>query len=160
MAPVSMPPRSPLAPVQDDRPPEPNALSTEALDEAEMPLPSNPQTFFLGGLFALAALAALYVASAIILPVVLAFVLKLLLQPAVRLLERVQFPRAVGALVAILLVTGTLVGAIAALSIPAATWAERLPQGIPRLEAHLVVLRGPIQALQRGPRLRFAAILA
>ncbi|WP_173945825.1 AI-2E family transporter [Microvirga terrae] len=149
MAPVSMPPRSPLAPVQDDRPPEPNALSTEALDDAEMPLPSNPQTFFLGGLFALAALAALYVASAIILPVVLAFVLKLLLQPAVRLLERVHCPRTVGALVAILLVTGTLVGAVAALSIPAATWAERLPQGIPRLEAHLVVLRAPIQALQK-----------
>jgi predicted PurR-regulated permease PerM len=138
-----------LAPVQDDRPPKPNAVPTEAPDEAEMPLPSNPQTFFLGGLFALAALAALYVASAVILPVVLAFVLKLLLQPAVRLLERVRFPRAVGALVAILLVTGTLVGVVAALSIPAATWAERLPQGIPRLEAHLVVLRGPIQALQK-----------
>jgi predicted PurR-regulated permease PerM len=138
-----------LAPVQDDRPPEPNAVPTEAPDEAEMPLPSNPQTFFLGGLFALAVLAALYVASAIILPVVLAFVLKLLLQPAVRLLERVHFPRAVGALVAILLVTGTLVGVVAALSVPAATWAERLPQGIPRLEAHLVVLRGPIQALQK-----------
>lgn len=79
----------------------------------------------------------------------LAFVLKPLLQPAVRLLERVHFPRAVRAPVAILLVTGTLVGAVAALSIPAATWAERLPQGIPRLEAHLVVVRGRIQASQK-----------
>jgi len=69
MVPVSMPPqRSPLAPVQDDRSPELNAVSTEARDEAEMPLPSNPQTFFLAGLFALAALVTLYVASAIILP--------------------------------------------------------------------------------------------
>src|SRR5438128_1707464 len=101
MVPVSTPPqRPPLAPVQDDRLPEADAVPAEALDEAEMPLPSNPQTFFLGGLFALAALAALYVASAIILPVVLAFVLKLLLQPAMRLLERVHFPRAVGALIA------------------------------------------------------------
>jgi hypothetical protein len=58
-----------LGPVQDDRPPDPNAGPTEAPDEAEMPLPSIPQTFFLGGLFALAALAALYVASAVILPV-------------------------------------------------------------------------------------------
>ena len=108
---------------------------------------SNP--FFLGGLFALAVLAALYVASSIILPVVLAFVLKLLLQPAVRLLERVHLPRAIGALLAILLVIGALVGLVAALSVPAATWAERLPEGIPRLEAHLVVLKGPIQALQK-----------
>jgi len=38
---------------------------------------------------------------------------------------------------------------VAALSGPAATWAERLPQGIPRLEAHLVVLKGPIQAFQK-----------
>jgi predicted PurR-regulated permease PerM len=150
MGSVSIPPeRPPLPPVQDACPPEPDAVPTEAADEAEMPLPANPQTFFLGGLFALAVLAALYAASAIILPVVLAFVLKLLLQPAVRLLERAHLPRAVGALVAILLVIGALVGLVAALSVPAATWAARLPEGIPRLEAHLVVLKGPIEALQK-----------
>jgi hypothetical protein len=55
-----------------------------------MPLSSDPQTFVLGGLFALSGLAALYVASSIILPVVLAFVFDLLLQPAVRLLERLR----------------------------------------------------------------------
>jgi hypothetical protein len=41
-----------LTPVRDDRPPDPLAVVTEA--EAEMPLPSNPQTFFLGGIFAVA----------------------------------------------------------------------------------------------------------
>jgi predicted PurR-regulated permease PerM len=97
----------------------------------------------------LGVLAAIYVASSIILPVVLAFVLKLLLQPAVRLLERVHLHRAVGALLVILLVMGTLAGLVAALSGPAATWAQRLPEGIPRLEAHLAVLKGPIQALQK-----------
>ncbi len=60
----------------------------ESADDLEMPLP-NPQTFFLGGLFILSAFGVLYLASSIILPVVLAFVLKLLLQPAVRLFERV-----------------------------------------------------------------------
>jgi predicted PurR-regulated permease PerM len=50
---------------------------------------------------------------------------------------------------AILLVIGALVGLVAALSVPAATWAERLPEGIPRLEAHLVVLKAPMQALQK-----------
>jgi predicted PurR-regulated permease PerM len=93
--------------------------------ETEMPLPSDPRTFFLGGLFALGFLAALYVASSIILPVVLAFVLS------------------------VLLVMGALVGLVAALSVPVATWAERLPEGIPRLEAHLQVIKGPIQALQK-----------
>jgi predicted PurR-regulated permease PerM len=143
------PQRPPIAPVSDDELPEPHAAGTEAADETEMPLPSDPQTFFLGGLFALGVLAALYVASAIILPVVLAFVLNLLLQPAVRLLGRVHLPRAVGALLTVLLVIGALVGLVAALSVPAATWAERLPEGIPRLEAHLQVIKGPIQALQK-----------
>jgi hypothetical protein len=54
--------------------PEPDAMLTEAADETEMPLPSNPQTVFLGGIFALGVFVALYEASSIILPVVLAFV--------------------------------------------------------------------------------------
>jgi predicted PurR-regulated permease PerM len=134
----------PIALVPEAHGPEGEANESES----EMPLPS-PQTFFLGGLFVLSVFAALYVASSIILPIVLAFVLKLLLQPAVRLLERMHLPSVVGALLAILLVIGSLVGLIAALSVPAATWAERLPEGIPRLEAHLVVLKAPIEALQK-----------
>jgi predicted PurR-regulated permease PerM len=122
---------------------------TDAADEIEMPLPSDPQTFFLGGLFALGVFAVLYLASAIILPVVLAFVLNLLLQAAVRLLGRVHLPRAVGALLTVVLVIGVLAGLVAALSVPAVTWAERLPEGIPRLEAHLQVMKGPIEALQK-----------
>ncbi|MCW1988733.1 putative PurR-regulated permease PerM [Bradyrhizobium diazoefficiens] len=147
---TSPPPQRPsIAPVSGDDLPEPHAAVTEAADETEMPLPSDAQTFFLGGLFALGVFAVLYLASAIILPVILAFVLNLLLQPAVRLLGRVHLPRAVGALLIVLLVIGALVGLVAALSVPAATWAERLPEGIPRLEAHLQVIKGPIDALRK-----------
>lgn len=145
---VAVPPpreRSSLSPVQK-KPAELDAVLTEF--EAEMPLPSDPKTFFLGGLFALSGLAALYVASSIILPIVLAFVLNLLLQPAVDLLQRLRLPRFIGALVAILVIVAALVGFVGALSVPATNWAKRLPEGIPRLEAHLVVLKGPIQALQ------------
>ena len=146
---ASPPPQRPIASVSDDDLPEPHAAVTEAADETEMPLPSDAQTFFLGGLFALGVFAVLYLASAIILPVVLAFVLSLLLQPAVRLLGRVHLPRAVGALLTVFLVIGVLAGLVAALSVPAATWAERLPEGIPRLQAHLQVIKGPIDALQK-----------
>jgi predicted PurR-regulated permease PerM len=143
------PQRPPITPVSDDHLPEPRAAVTDTADETEMPLPSDPRTFFLGGLFALGVLAALYVASSVILPVVFALVLNLLLQPGVRLLGRLHLPRAVGALLAVLLVIGAIVGLVAALSVPAATWAERLPEGIPRLETHLQVMKGPIQALQK-----------
>jgi len=146
--PVTIAPQRSPSTVRDVPSAEPDVVLTQAVEEREMPLPANPQTFFQGGLFILAGLAALYVASAIILPVVLAFILMLLLQPAVRLLERVHLPRTLGALLVIMLAVGTLVGLVAALSLPAATWAEKLPQGIPRLEAHLVVLKRPIQAVQ------------
>jgi predicted PurR-regulated permease PerM len=145
---ASPPPERPsLTPVPDDHPPEPHAVVTDA--EVEMPLPSNPRTLFLGGIFALSVFATLYLASSVILPVVLAFVLKLLLQPVVRLMERVHLPRAVGALLTVLLAIGTLVGLVAGLSVPAADWATKLPEGIPRLEAHLVVIKDPILALQK-----------
>jgi hypothetical protein len=93
-----MPQHPPSSPKQGAGAPEPNALPTAAADE--MPLPSSPQTFFLGGLLALAVLAAVYVASSIILPVMLAFVLQLILQLALRLLKRTHLPRAIGALFA------------------------------------------------------------
>jgi predicted PurR-regulated permease PerM len=144
----SPPPQRPsLTPVPDDHSLEPHAAVTDA--EVEMPLPSNPQTFFLGGIFALSVFATLYLASSIILPVLLAFLLNLLLQPAVRLLERVHLRRAVGALLIVLLAIGTLVGLVAGLSVPAANWATKLPEGIPRLEAHMVVIKNPILALQK-----------
>jgi predicted PurR-regulated permease PerM len=136
------PPHARLVPASvDEQPPE-------ALDDLEMVLPS-PQTFFLGGLFALSLFVVLYLASSIVLPIVLAFVLKLLLQPAVRLLERLYIPRPLAALVAIVVVIGSVVGMIAVLSVPAATWAQKLPEGIPRFESHLAVLKAPIDALQR-----------
>jgi predicted PurR-regulated permease PerM len=150
MVPVPTPPQRPgVSPIADLESPASDVGSLDATDSEEMPLPSNPQTFFLGALFALAMFAAIYMASSIILPIVLAFVLKPLFQPFVRLLERVYLPRAVGALLAILLIAGGLVGLVAALSVPAATWAEKLPEGIPRLEAHLAILQGPLQALQK-----------
>jgi hypothetical protein len=62
-------------------------------EQLEMPLPSDFSGIFQGGLFMLAFLAAIYAAREIVLPVVLASILKLLLQPAVRLLERLHVPR-------------------------------------------------------------------
>jgi hypothetical protein len=72
----------------------PTDHETEVVPPAEepedMPLPSDPKVIFLGGLFILAFLAAAYVASDIVLPLVFAIILKLLLQPASRMLERLQ----------------------------------------------------------------------
>jgi len=114
----------------------------------EHPLPSDPKAIFLGGLFILALLATAYVASAIVLPLIFAIVLKLLLQPALRVLERLHVPRIVAALLLILALFGTIVGLGTAISGPAGTWAAKLPEGIPRLQERLSFMRAPINTLQ------------
>jgi predicted PurR-regulated permease PerM len=120
-----------------------------AEEPEEMPLPSDPKVIFLGGLFALALLTAVSVAADIVLPLVLAVVLKLLLQPAMRKLERWHVPRILAALLLILVVFGTIVGLGAAIEGPASTWAAKLPEGIPRLQERLSFLQSPINTLQR-----------
>ena len=120
-----------------------------AEEPEEMPLPSDPKVIFLGGLFILALLAAAYVASDIVLPLVFAIVLKLLLQPASRLLERLHLPRILAALLLILALFATIVGLGTAISGPAGTWAAKLPEGIPRLQERLSFMREPIDTLQR-----------
>jgi predicted PurR-regulated permease PerM len=121
-------------------------LPAEVLEE--MPLPSDPKVTFLGGLFMLALLAAAYVASEIVLPFVFAIVLKLLLQPAFRMLERLHVPRILASLLLILALFGTIVGLGAAISSPARTWAAKLPEGIPRLQERLSIMREPIDTLK------------
>ena len=132
-----------------DRPLAAAPPDAAAADEDDLPIPSNINTVLLGGLFLLAMLAACYVASEIVLPIVLAFVLSLVLQPAMRALERVRLPRGVAAVLLILVLFGTLGGLGAALSPPAASWAQKLPTGIPKLQERLNFLSRPIAAFQK-----------
>ena len=115
----------------------------------ELPLPSDPKTIFLGGLFVLALLATAYVASEIVLPLVFAIILKLLLQPVLRILERLHVPRMLAALLLIIALFATVIGLGAAISGPASTWAAKLPEGIPRLQERLSFMREPIDTFQR-----------
>jgi predicted PurR-regulated permease PerM len=129
--------------------PTAGAPTAAAADEDDLPIPTDIKAVFLGGLFLLAMLGACYVASDIILPIVLAFMLSLVLQPAMRVLERLRLPRGLAAVFLILALFGTLGGLGAALSGPAASWAEKLPTGIPKLQERLSFLSRPIAAFQK-----------
>ena len=109
-----------------------------------MPLPTEPRVIFLGGLFVLATLAAAYVARDILLPLTFAITLKLLFQPIMRFLERMRAPRIVAALLIILALLGAVVMLGAVISGPAVSWAAKLPEGVPKLQQRLSVLREPI----------------
>jgi predicted PurR-regulated permease PerM len=114
----------------------------------DMTLPSDPRTFFLGGLFLIACMAVFYVAASIMLPLILALMLKLLLQPLVRLLEEFRIPRAIGAILSVLLVLLAFGGTISLLAGPAAAWAGKLPEAIPKVKDSLRFLQEPIDAVQ------------
>ena len=79
-------------PDSDQRP------EVEAPEEllADMPLPSDAKTFFLGGIFVLSMLTAAYVASEIVLPMIFAVMLNLLMQPALRALEAIAGAQGAG----------------------------------------------------------------
>jgi hypothetical protein len=128
-------------------------LETEVVLPAQLPedlpVPSDPKVVFLGGLFVLAMLAAAYVAREIVMPLVFAIFLKLLLQPALRVLVRLHVPRILAALLLILTLFGSIVGLGTAISGPARTWAAKLPEGIPRLEERLSFIEVPVNTLQR-----------
>jgi predicted PurR-regulated permease PerM len=118
--------------------------------DEDAPLPRDIKAVFQGGMFFLMLLAACYFAAEIILPIVLAFVLMLVLQPAMRLLvERWHLPRGAAALALIVMLLGTLAGLGTALSGPAADWAQKLPEGIPKLQERLSFLSTPIAAVQK-----------
>src|ERR1700722_18314759 len=130
-----------------DSDPRPEVEAPEEL-LADMPLPSDAKTFFLGSIFVLSMLAAAYVASEIVLPLIFAVMLNLLMQPALGALERLRAPRALAALLLILVVFATIVGLGAAVSGPAEAWIAKLPEGIPRIEERLKFLDAPINTLK------------
>lgn len=130
--------------------PPPVEPSEAAAEELPPTLASVDPTFaILCGMFLVTALAVLYVAKAIILPVVLAFVLKLRLNPALRFLERWSVPRIIAALLLIVAVCASIFGLVAALAGPAGDWFAKLPSAIPRLQERLEFLKEPVEIMRR-----------
>jgi predicted PurR-regulated permease PerM len=120
-----------------------------ATDANDVPMPPDITAVFQGGIFLLMLLGACYAAAEIVLPIVLALVLMLVLQPAMRFLERWHLPRGLAALALIVMLFGALIGLGTALSGPASTWAQKLPEGIPKLQERLSFLSEPVAALQK-----------
>jgi predicted PurR-regulated permease PerM len=117
---------------------------------AGMPLPQDMQLLLLIGIFGLMTLYALYVASEIVLPIVFAFVLNLLLQPSMRIFVRLHVPRAIAALLILVIFCGGVVGLGFILSGPATIWIAKAPESLPRLEQRLSMFRKPVEAMQKA----------
>jgi predicted PurR-regulated permease PerM len=123
--------------------------SQELEKRLEIRWAQDARTIFQGILCTIAVLACLYIAQDIVLPVVLALVLKLLLQPLVGLLDRSYIPRPAGALIAIAVLLSVFVGLGMLLSSPAAQWVSELPQTWPQLQLKFAFIKDPVEHVQR-----------
>jgi predicted PurR-regulated permease PerM len=132
---------------RNDPEPPPEAPA-ELPDDTLAPSAPELRTVFQGGTFLLLLLAACYGAAEIVLPIVVAFVLMLVLQPAMRFLQRWRVPRGLAAAALIILLFGAFGVLGTVLSGPAATWAEKVPTGLPKLQERLSFLSKPITAFQ------------
>jgi predicted PurR-regulated permease PerM len=120
--------------VQKETPVEPVLPADEVVS---LPLPLNSRTFFSGGIFVILLFASLKMTSAISLPIVVAFVLRLVLHPVARFLERIRVPR----MFASLLILVTLLAGLGVIGMwiiaPASDWVEKMPRGIARIQNNL-----------------------
>ena len=106
------------------------------------------------GVFVLAILAtigALYVGKEVFLPVVLALVLKLMLQPIMNALcERLHVPHTLSALFLIICLFGLVAALAVTISVPASAWIQKIPEILPDIQQKLEGLRQPIEYLQQA----------
>jgi predicted PurR-regulated permease PerM len=122
---------TPLPSSKDDRPPL--IRRTEVV------------AFALVGLLLITVVAALYVAKPFFLPIVTAFVVGTMLSPAAGLLEQWKIPRAVCAVLIVLLALTAVAFIVGLISAPLVQWSSRLPELGSLLRDKLHVFDGPVQ---------------
>lgn len=119
-------------------------------DAAPAPPPyPELKTVFLGGIFLLLFLTLIHAASDLVIPVVLAFILKLVFQPVQRFLEARRIPRLIAALMVVSLLIGGTAALATALSDPAGIWAEKLTDSLPKLQKRLGALIHHVESAQK-----------
>ena len=127
----------------------------------EQPPPAAPDSFarlrglagdptnLLAALLVLAVLYTLYFARAFLLPIVLAFLLAIILMPAVRALKRLHLPRALAAALVTLSLAASLGGLIAWIYDPASEWIEKAPYTLSEVESKLRGIKKSVEGMAK-----------
>lgn len=115
-----------------------------------MPLPRDLRSFVMTAILLLLVLVILYFTGEVVLPIMFAFLLNLLLQPAMTALIRLHVPKTVAALLIILLFIGTAAGIGFSLSAPAAEWISKAPQSLDRLDQRFSAITRPVASVQKA----------
>jgi predicted PurR-regulated permease PerM len=113
--------------------------------------PADPLPIGVLVLATLGIVCALYVGKEVALPIVLALVLKLMLQPVMSLLcDRLRVPQALAAILLITCLFMAVVAVALTISVPASAWIQRIPEILPDLQQKLKGLSQPIAYVQQA----------
>ncbi len=119
-------------------------------DAAPATTRQTAQTIALFTLAGLAVFYALSVTADLVIPLVLAMMLKLMLQPVMRTLSgRMRLPEAVSALLVMLALAAVVVAIGLSIAVPASGWVDKAPAGLKTLQEQVSVLRAPLAAAQQ-----------
>jgi predicted PurR-regulated permease PerM len=119
---------------------------------SDMPMPRDWQSFALTAILVLLVLVILHYSGELVLPILFAFLLNLLLQPAMNALIKAHVPKTIAALSIIVIFVGAVTGIGFSLSGPAAEWISKAPQSIARLEQRLSAITLPVAIFQKASR--------
>jgi predicted PurR-regulated permease PerM len=154
MAGVDLPAPAPLQQTSEQPPPDHAQTASASSDASEFIAPSERDfdlpTFLLLVICVLLVVYTLYFGRVVIIPLMVALLLKLLLAPVVRALVSLRIPEWAGAALVLTAVAAGVGYGISALATPAADWVERFPQGVAMLEQHLRALREPVAQMQKA----------
>lgn len=102
------------------------------------------------GIFVILTFAALYLAKALLIPIVLAFLFNLLLTPVVQRLERMRIPTPIGAAIVLISVLSLVAVAGWWLSGPAQDWINRAPYSFLEARSKLAGIRDAMQGVEEA----------
>lgn len=112
--------------------------------------PFELQTLLLLIIAGLLAIYILYVARVVVIPLMVALLLKLVLSPVVRALASWRIPESVGAALVLAIGIAGVGYGIFSLSAPAAEWIVRIPESLATLERHFRVIKAPVEQMQKA----------
>ena len=140
----------PDSPTKPEVPPAEIEQEEDAPGQVHLSELPDLQTIALLGLLFLAVIYTMRLAHAFLVPIALSVFLDFLLSPVIRRARRIGIPTGISAALVMTLVFGTVGLAIYNLAGPAATWIERAPQSLAKVEKRLAPLRPAVEDVKRA----------
>jgi predicted PurR-regulated permease PerM len=124
--------------------------ASDSAERKEIPLPTDAKAMLLTGIFGLLLFYGLYVTGEIVIPILIAFLLKLVLQPIMETLVSFHLPRFLAALLIVCVLLAGVSGLGIMLAGPAANWVSKAPQSLAKVETKLAAVSAMARDFQKA----------